>query len=393
MSATTAPRLSTLILLTALSVSSLNLYLPSLADMASDFQVDYALISLSVGGFLAITAGLQLIIGPLSDRFGRRPILLVSMALFTVASIGCAVTTDIYLFLGFRVLQGSIVAASALPRAIIRDTSPLDQATAKIAHVSMVMALAPMLAPAFGGLLGQQFGWRASFVALALAGAGLLALCWADLGETNKHKGERLTAQFANYPTLLRSAEFWGYSLTITFSTGAFFAFISGAPMVAAADFGLPPAMLGFAIGIITTGFMAGTFVSGRVAGKVQGPVMMVFGRVIGSLGLAVALAVFVYGSGNAWLFFGSVIMVGLGNGITNPSGNAGALLAVAPSMAGAAAGLSGAMMVAGGAVMSTIAGLVVSGEGGVIPLLALMLISTLISLASSIAVFVRNLR
>lgn len=392
MSSATAPRLSTLILLTALSITSLNLYLPSMADMALDFQVDYALISLSVGGFLAITAVLQLIIGPLSDKYGRRPILLLSMAIFTVASVGCALTTNIYAFLGFRIMQGAVVAASALPRAIIRDTSPIDQAAAKIAHVSMVMALAPLLAPALGGVLGQEFGWRANFALLAVFGAGLLALCWADLGETNKHKGGTITAQFRNYPTLLRSAEFWGYSLTITFSTGAFFAFISGAPMVAAADFNLPPAKLGFAIGIITAGFMAGTFISSRAAGRVALPVMMVAGRLVGSLGLGAGIILFLSGYGNLWIFFGAVITVGIGNGLTNPSGNAGAL-SVRPEMAGAAAGLSGAMMVAGGAVMSTVAGLIVTETGGAVPLLLLMLATTLLSLVAAMAIWIRNRR
>ncbi|MGB0505326.1 MAG: multidrug effflux MFS transporter [Pikeienuella sp.] len=390
MSSSTAPRLTTLILLTALSITSLNLYLPSMAEMAVDFEVDYALISASVGGFLAITAVLQLIIGPLSDRYGRRPVLLISMAIFTVASIGCTLTSDIYVFLGFRVLQGAVVAASALPRAIIRDTSPVDQAAAKIAHVSMVMALAPLLAPAVGGILGQEFGWRSNFALLAVFGAGLLVLCWADLGETNQHKGGTISAQFRNYPTLLGSAEFWGYSLTITFSTGAFFAFISGAPMVAAVDFDLPPAELGIAIGIITSGFMAGTFISGRAAGRVALPVMMVAGRLVGSIGLSVGIVAFVTGYGNMWLFFGSVITVGIGNGLTNPSGNAGAL-SVRPDMAGAAAGLSGSMMVAGGAVMSTLAGLVVTETGGAIPLLLLMLFTTIISLISALAIWLRN--
>lgn len=108
-------------LLTGLSVLALNMFLPSLPNIVDSLDADYALVSLSIAGYLAMTAGLQLFIGPLSDRFGRRPVLLASIALFIVASAGCALATNIWVFLAFRVLQGAIISGYTLSLAVIRD--------------------------------------------------------------------------------------------------------------------------------------------------------------------------------------------------------------------------------------------------------------------------------
>ena len=163
-SATSPPRIVTLILLTGLSVLSLNMFLPSLSNMAAEFQVDYSLISLSIAGYLAITAVLQVIMGPLSDRYGRRPVLLVGLVIFTLASLVCALTTSIWVFLAFRVLQGAVISGWALSLAVIRDMAPPKEAASLIGYVSMAMAVAPMLGPMLGGALDEVFGWRASFV-------------------------------------------------------------------------------------------------------------------------------------------------------------------------------------------------------------------------------------
>ena len=231
--ATTPPKLSTLVLLTALSVLSLNMFLPSLSNMAEDLETDYALVSLSIAGYLAITSFLQLIMGPLSDRFGRRPVLLAGLVIFSFASLVCALATNIWVFLAFRLLQGAVISGAALSRAVIRDIAPEQEAASMIGYVSMVMAIAPMLGPMLGGTLDELFGWRASFITFAILGIAVLGLCWVDLGETNKSPSQTLTKQFQTYPELLRSQRFWGYALCMTFSAGGFYSFLAGAPLVA----------------------------------------------------------------------------------------------------------------------------------------------------------------
>jgi len=118
MAARTPPSMATLILLTAMGILSLNMFAPSLTHIAEDFGADYGLVSLSIGGYLAITAVLQLILGPLSDRYGRRPVLLFGMAIFTVASVGCYLAPTVEIFLGFRLLQGAVISGMALSRAV-----------------------------------------------------------------------------------------------------------------------------------------------------------------------------------------------------------------------------------------------------------------------------------
>ena len=148
--------------------------------------------------------------GPLSDRFGRRPVLLVGLAVFTLASLGCALATDIWVFLGFRLLQGTVISGWALSLAVIRDTVPSREAASLIGYIGMAMAVAPMLGPMFGGVLDELFGWRASFWAFVVFGAAVLCLCWVDLGETNKTPSDTFMRQFHAYPELFRSRRFWG---------------------------------------------------------------------------------------------------------------------------------------------------------------------------------------
>ena len=371
--ATSPPRLPTLILLTALSTLSLNMFLPSLANIARDLEAQYVLVSLAVGGYLAVTAVIQLIAGPLSDRLGRRPVLLAALAIFSLASVVCAVAQDIWTFLAFRMLQGAMISGYALSLAIIRDTAPEREAAGLMGYVSMAMAAAPMLGPMLGGVLDTAFGWRANFCVYALFGVGLLALCFFDLGETRPERPNAGTGEPETLLHLAREPRFWGYALCTACSTGAFYVFLAGAPLVAEATFEVSTAELGVFIGSITAGFMAGGFVASRLAPNYPLRTMMISGRLIACGGLAFGLAIVSLGWHNPVLFFGSTIFVGLGNGITMPSSNAGAM-SVRPGLAGSAAGLNGALTVAGGAVLTTLTGALLTTTNAPYMLLSLML-------------------
>ncbi|WP_170348451.1 MULTISPECIES: multidrug effflux MFS transporter [Ruegeria] len=370
--ASSPPSLVTLVFATAISVLTLNMFLPSLARMAGDFQVDYALVNLSVAGYLAVSAVLQLIMGPLSDRFGRRPVLLICMSVFVVASVGCVLAESIWAFLGFRLLQAAVVAGPVLSSAAIRDMYPPNEAASKLGYVAMAMALAPMLGPMLGGALDGLFGWRAGFVLYSALGAGMLLLLWVDMGETNTNRSSTFAAQLREYPHLFRARRFWGYALCASFSIGGFYSFITGAPLVAAAWFDLSPAMLGLGIGIITGGFMVGNFITGRIAARTPLTTMILIGRIVASTGPLLGLLLFLADLGSVWVFFGSAIFVGFGNGLTNANASAG-LMSVRPKLAGSAAGLSGAMIVALGAVLTSLTGLWVSPDNGPFLVLGMM--------------------
>ncbi|PSL19708.1 multidrug effflux MFS transporter [Shimia abyssi] len=381
--AQTPPRISTLILLTGISVLSLNMFLPSLPNIAAEFGVSFGMANLSIAGFLGVTAVLQIIMGPLSDRYGRRPVLLAGLAVFAIASVGCLLARDIWVFLFFRVLQGAIVGGMALSRAVVRDMFDERTAASQLGYISMVMAIAPMTGPMIGGLLDQTFGWRASFVFFVLAGFGLLVLAWRDLGETNTSPTKTILSQFKAYPELLRSRRFWGYSICITFSLGAFYIYITGAALVGAAVFELSPAATGLAVGAITMGFAFGSFLSGRMSKRYPVFVMTLAGRIVGAAGLLLGLTLVLSGIVTPISFFAPVIFVGVGNGLTLPAANSG-VMSVRPKLAGSASGMAGAMSVAGGGLLTWATGLLLTPENGAVMLLVLILTSVAISLLAA---------
>lgn len=384
--------MTTLTVCTAVSVLTLNMFLPSLTHIAEDFQADYALVNLSVGGYLLITGVLQLIMGPMSDRYGRRPVLLLSTALFVLASIGCALAQSVWVFLGFRLLQGGVIAGQVLSRAAIRDMYPPGEAASKLGYVSMAMALAPMLGPMLGGALEMAFGWRSGFVLYTLLGLGMLLLLWADFGETNQHPAETFARQFRAYPRLFTSRRFWGYALCVAGSIGGFFAFITGAPMVAAAWFDLSPAMLGLGLGIITGGFMVGSFLTGRFAGRVPLIRLILIGRTVAVLGPLAGLGLFALGLGNVPVFFGAAICVGFGNGLTTANASAG-LMSVRPDLAGSASGMMGALTAVLGAALTGATGALVSPANAPFAVLGTMLAASVLALGAALFVLWVDLR
>lgn len=359
------------------------MFLPSLANIAQEFGADYGIVSISIAGYLAITAVLQLVIGPLSDRYGRRPILLSALFIFILASLGCMFSEDVWTFLAFRIVQGVVIAGSVLPYVIIRDSASEQDAASQMGYVSMAMAVAPMLGPMAGGLLDEWFGWRSNFLFFALLGVAAFVLCWIDLGETNNNPSETFRKQFQGYPELFRSRRYWGYTLCITFSVGGFFVFITGVPLVTETLFDLSPAELGFFIGSITAGFMLGSFLSGRYARYFPLTTMMIAGRVVACTGLIAGLILFSLGYINVFTLFGATVCAGLGNGLTLPSANSGAL-SVRPKLAGSASGLKGALAVAGGAVLTSISAAILTENSGHYALLIIMLICSVIALIAA---------
>lgn len=367
-----APHLNTLILLTAMSVLSLNMFLPSLAAIADEFGVDYGVANLSMGGFLVVTAVLQVIIGPLSDRYGRRPVVLAGMVVFTIGSIWCFWAQDIGGFLSGRMLQAAGVVGIALSRAVVRDMHGPKEAASMLGYISMVMAIAPMTGPTIGGFLHEAFGWRSNFAVCALIGFGLLWLTWRDLGETNTNRAATMGEQFATYPELLKSRRFWGYALCSSLSVGAFYIYITGIVLIGVSVFGLRPTTVGMAVGAIAVGFSLGSFLSGRLAKRLPLWQLMIGGRVVGLVGLVIGFVIVLAGFVHPVTYVGAVIFVGMGNGLTLPSTNSGAM-SVRPKLAGSASGLSGAMSVAMGAALTSLTGAVLTPDNGAVLMMAMM--------------------
>jgi len=380
---TTPPRVLTLVLLASIAALNMNIFLPSLPGMATYFDADYGTMQLAISAYLGITAVLQLIIGPMSDRFGRRPVLLGGLSIFLLATLGCIFSPNVGVFLVFRMIQGTVAAGMVLSRAIVRDMVEPWEAASMIGYITMGMSLVPMIGPVLGGYLDHNFGWQSSFTLVLVFGSIVLWLVWADLGETNMQKSASFKAQFKAYPELIRSRRFWGYALSAGFASGAFFAFLGGAPFVAIALLGLDPAQMGLYFVFISVGYMAGNFLAGRFSNVIGLNRMMFFGSLVAVFGMLLAIALWTVGLQHPLSFFGSLMFVGIGNGMSLPNANAG-IVSVRPHLAGSASGLGGAVMIGGGAALSAITGTMLTIETGAWPLLFMMFGSVLLAVITS---------
>lgn len=387
---TTPPHIMTLVLLTGLGALSMNVFLPSLPNMTTHFGTEYGIMQLSVSLYLAMNAVMQLFIGPISDRFGRRPVLLTSLVIFILATIGTLLAQDVVTFLICRMAQAVVVATLVLSRAVIRDMVDAAQSASMIGYVTMGMSVVPMVAPLFGGMLDAAFGWQATFVLMLVAGLGIFALTWADLGETFTRSEGGFRAQVKAYPSLLTSPRFWGYCLTAMLASGAFFAYLGGAPFVGSQVFGLSPAQLGLYFGAPAVGYAVGNFISGRYSVRLGIDRMMLIGTGLCFSGMAMLGIVYGLGVQTPQVFYGFFIFVGLGNGMVLPNATAG-MLSVRPHLAGSASGLGGAIMIGGGAALSALAGALLTPGSGPWPLIFLLITTSGLAIFPVIYVMRRN--
>jgi len=386
----TPPHIATLILISGVSALSMNIFVPSLPNMAAYFQADYSTLQLSISVYLGFSALLQLVIGPISDRFGRRRILLVSMGIFTVASIGTLLAPNAEVFLAFRMLQASIATSMALSRAIVRDMFDEARAASMIGYVTLGMSIVPMLGPIVGGILDELYGWQASFALLLALGVLVLALTWADLGETTINRPTSFKAQMREYPELLTSPRFWGYVLSSAFSSGVFFAYLGGAPFVGTVIYGLSPSELGLYFGAVGLGYGAGNFLSGRYSTRFGTLRMIVLGNIAMVVGVSLQICAVATGFAGPLGFFLPFLVVGIGNGLVLPNSSAG-MLSVRPHLAGTASGLGGAFMIGGGAALSALVGALLTEETGAWPLLGIMALCCVGSILSIAMVIHRS--
>lgn len=388
----TGPRLTTLILLSAIAVLPVNMFVPSLPHIAQAFRADFALVNLSVAGFAVMAAITQLVAGPLSDRFGRRPVVLAAVSIFTVASIGCALAPTIGVFLFFRFMQAVIATGYSVSLAIIKESAGEREAAGRIGYVASAWALAPMVGPAFGGLLDEVFGWRANFVAFALFGAAVLALAAADLKPRQTSTPRPLASYIRGYGDLLCSARFIGYVVCMAFSTGTLYVFLGGAPSAAAHLLDGSSARLGLLMGVVPAGFIVGSRLTSRYAARYPVGTTVLAGRLLTCAGLLAGLLLSLFEVGNVLAFFGPCVFIGVGNGLTLPGANAGAM-SVRPDLAGTAAGLAASMTIAGAAMVASVSGLFLAEASGTRALFCVMFTTASLGLAAAVFVVLANRR
>jgi Bcr/CflA subfamily drug resistance transporter len=379
-----SPRLSVLVPLSALAVLPINMFVPSLPNIAKDLHADFALVNLAIAGYAVATAVTHLVAGALSDRFGRKPVALFALAIFTIASIGCSLANGIAGFLVCRLFQSSVIAGYAVSLAAIRDTSEEGQAASRIGYVSSAWAVAPMIGPTLGGLLDAHFGWRANFIAFALLGLAGLYLVAFHFRETNHHRTRSVALQVSGYAELSRSARFWAYSLCMAFAIGTLYVFLGGAPLVAAQLGETSSTTLGLHMGMVPAGFIIGSYMVGRIGARCTATRLILVGRTLTAAGLGAGLALAASGLAHPLAFFGPCVFVGLGNGLTMPVANA-RVLSLRPTLAGTASGLAAAVTVIGAGIIAFLSGLVVDESNARLDVLGIMLTTSLLSLVAAL--------
>lgn len=357
--ATRRPGLPILVAITGMGPLALNIFMPSMPGLQRVFHADYATVQLTLTLFLIGLAVAQLAYGPISDRHGRRPVLLAGMSIFVVGSIACLIAPTIEILIAARVLQAvGACAGMVLSRAIIRDLYDRDDAVSMLAYVMAAMVVIPMLAPSVGGVLDEWFGWWASFAFCALAGAIVLTAAWLVLHESHTPStAARGAADMAlDFLRLLRNPSFSSYAFQGAFTSTAFFSFLSGAPYVTIDILGRSPAEYGLYFISLSLMYILGNFLSGRYSKRVGLDRMIWIGTSIGAVATGSFLACAAAGMVSVVTLFGTIAFMTVGNGLTIPNSMAGAISAE-PRIAGAAAGLAGFLQMGLGAVATLIVG------------------------------------
>ncbi len=384
-------RPATLALVSASIVSpiGINIILPSMSSMQREFSSNYGTVQLTLSLFLASVAATQIIVGPLSDRFGRRPILLGGMAIFVAASLLAVVAPNVESLIGIRILQGAGGCTGiVLGRAIIRDVYDRRKAASMIGYVTMAYALGPMVAPMLGGYLQEMFGWRAQFYFLAAIGAVAFAVSWHWIGETNATPTARISfgTMFRDFGMLVSDRMFMLFTLVSATGAGIYFSFLGGASYISDTLLSLRPTEFGLWFMLVSLGYSLGNFVSGRYAERIGVRWMMFAGSLAAMIAITGITVGFWLGHGSAVMLFTGMLVIAVSNGLVLPSAIAGAI-SVRPDIAGAASGLSGAMQMATGAVCSTIAGAIIAGQTTALPVLTLMAACGALSFAGALLV------
>lgn len=351
--------------LAAIGPLSIDTYLPSLPAIAADFGANSSAAQQSVTAFFVGIAAGQLIAGPLSDRYGRRPILLIGFGLFFITCIACALAPNIETLIYARLLQGLSAAVSpAAGRAMVRDIWEGNEAARAMSYITMAMVAAPLLAPMIGGVIMSYWEWRTIFWFLLAFAALALALVLIRLPETNgpeKRGDVRLPDYFRAYGRVLSEQQSWAYLLCGGFSLATMFAYITGSPFVYIEIFNVPEAYFGFFFGLNVVGLFLGNLINARLVTRFGYLTMLVAGVTTTLIGALLLLF-------TSYFAIGGIVAVVIGLFIAvAPASMVGSnstvgLMNKFPRNAGAAMGVFGVAQFGLGAAASFLVGVFYTG-------------------------------
>jgi DHA1 family bicyclomycin/chloramphenicol resistance-like MFS transporter len=372
-------------MLVILPVVAIDLQFAAMPDIARAMDASVAAVQGTLSAFAGVFGFLQLVYGPVSDRLGRKPLIVGGMVLFGLASIGAVLSDTIAMLTAMRVLQAiGACAGPVLGRAAIRDVHGGQGAARMLGYLMGAFGILAILGPLLGGVLVDAFDWRASFIGMAIFGFVAAALCWLLLPETRPETNADPTganpggragkpsprALVATFAKLLGTRQILVFVVTGGLMQGAFFAWLAGSSFVIMKVFGYSGTAYGLILPITVAGFVGASFLAGRLAGRVALHRLVVPGVLAGAVGGFLGLALALAGENALWAVLAPIVVVALGHGMTLSQTAAGAM-APYPEHAGAASALAGFFQYLGIMASVALTGLVF--DGTVLPILALI--------------------
>jgi MFS transporter, DHA1 family, multidrug resistance protein len=365
----------------SLGLLASSIYVPSIPDIARELAVPVGAVQLTMTVFLVSYGASMLVIGSLSDRFGRRTVMLAGILVCLLASLACAFAPSINVLIAARAFQAvGGCAGVVIARATVRDLFDREQTARAMAVVAASVTIVPILAPVAGGYIHVWLGWRANFVVVAIAAAILYGIIARWLPETNvnlQNQASLFRGLVTSFATLLRVRRFLGYAMVTGCGGAAYYAFAAAAPVVFIERFHVSPDVYGIYAASSSSGFLVGSAISSRFSVRIGSDWFI---RVGGWVQLAAGVAMI----GLAWAGYAnpgavipSLLFMGFGNGFYMPNAFAGGV-SVQPQLAGAAAGLAGFVQMTGAGLATLLMaassletaipmGLVIAGAGLVI--------------------------
>lgn len=366
-----------LVALTACGTLGMHVIIPALPATARALDISISTVQLTITLYLIGLSIGQLAFGPLSDRFGRRPVLLAGMSLFTLASVVTVVAPDPAIMIGARILQAlGGCSGLVLGRAAVRDSATPERAAGQLALLTLTMSMVPAIAPAVGGFITAFVHWRASYVLLAAFGGLTLLMTFLILPETNQNRttGPGISMLWRGYARLLRSRVFLGYALGGAFSTTSFYGFMAAAPFIFEGQLHQRTQDVGLYYLVLMLGVALGSFLANRMARRVPLRIGLMTSNAIGVVGAAVFALANLMDFVNVPIVVGSVTVFMIGAGMTSPFALAGSVSAN-PQAIGAASGLYGFFQMGFGMLCTVV--VEVWAPGAIYPVSAILLVSS----------------
>jgi DHA1 family bicyclomycin/chloramphenicol resistance-like MFS transporter len=352
-------------LLSAIGPFAIDMYLPALPEIGRALQAEPHAVQNSLTVFFLAMGVCQLLYGPMSDRYGRKPPLYLGLALFIVGSIGCALATDVNQLIGFRFLEGlGACAGAVVPRAIVRDLHTGVEATRLSSLLMLVFSVSPILAPLAGSLTIAALGWRGIFWIVTVLALAAIVMMWTWLEESRPasvRAAERPARASTAYVTLLRDRHFLGLTFIGAFGMSGFFAYLGSSPYVLIDHYGLTPTQYSFCFSINAAAFIGLAQFNGKLVARHGLPAVIRMG-VLGFSTMAMLLWLcFAAGIGSLPLM---LVLVFLSLGCLGLVVPTTAVLALEEhgTIAGTASAIQGTLQMVTGAVVMGVVSLFVDG-------------------------------